>query len=193
LKASSFILMKKQTIALVIGIMFLGLASAMYAGNCQEVYLDFDNLDNVTYTSIGNQSDLEGLNVTLNGSYINICPVLNYKPDSFTLIFWDNSVKEVIKEVLQTTTKLLAPFAPYISDYVFQNFSKDSIHLSSWPKSNSKLIDKKLEDEFDVILQTIEKGFKRKRQTANWFEVATFQSNNPRRRFQIKERVSRDS
>jgi len=92
--------MKKQTIALVIGIMFLGLASAMYAGNCQEVYLDFDNLDNVTYTSIGNQSDLEGLNVTLNGSYINICPVLNYKPDSFTLIFWDNSVKEVIKEVV---------------------------------------------------------------------------------------------
>jgi len=75
--------MKKQTIALVIGIMFLGLASAMYAGNCQEVYLDFDNLDNVTYTSIGNQSDLVGLNVTLNGSYINICPVLNYKPDSF--------------------------------------------------------------------------------------------------------------
>jgi len=41
-----------------------------------------------------------GLNVTLNGSYINICPVLNYKPDSFTLIFWDNSVKEVIKEVV---------------------------------------------------------------------------------------------
>ncbi len=66
--------------------------------------------------------------------------------------------KEIIKEVLQTTTKLLAPFAPYISDYVFQNFSKDSIHLSSWPKSNSKLIDKKLEEEFDLILQIIEKG-----------------------------------
>ena len=34
----------------------------------------------------------------------------------------------------------------------------ESIHLSSWPKTDKKLIDKKLEEEFKVALLIIEKG-----------------------------------
>ena len=77
---------------MVLGIFLLASASAMYAGECDQVDLSsLESLDNVAYTSVGNQSDLEGLNITLNGTFVDICPVINYKPDNFTLIFWDDS------------------------------------------------------------------------------------------------------
>ena len=46
--------------------------------------------------------------------------------------------KEIIGEVLEKISLLLAPFAPYISEYIYSDFSKDSIHLSAWPKYNQK-------------------------------------------------------
>jgi len=92
--------MKKQITTIILGIMFLGLASALFAGDCQEVQLDFTNLDNVAYTTINNQSNLEGLNVSINGNLVSICPVINYKPDNFTIIFWDNTPEVVVKEVI---------------------------------------------------------------------------------------------
>jgi len=67
-------------------------------------------------------------------------------------------IKEVLAEVLEKISLLLAPYAPYITEYIYEDFSKESVHLSDWPKSDKKLINKKLEEKFSLILEVIEKG-----------------------------------
>ena len=57
------------------------------------------NLTNPLYTVVGNSSNLEGLNVTFENGNITISPALNYQPDNFTLIFFDNLTREVIKTI----------------------------------------------------------------------------------------------
>jgi len=92
--------MKKQILVIIIGMVFLSLASAIYAGECLSVDLsELESLDNVVYDVVGNSSNLEGLKIELNGTIANICVVTNYRPDSFTIIFIDNSTKETIIEV----------------------------------------------------------------------------------------------
>ena len=66
--------------------------------------------------------------------------------------------KDILKEILEKVSLLLAPFAPYISEYLYQNFERNSVHLSKWPKANEKKIDFKLDKEFENVLQIIEKG-----------------------------------
>ena len=66
--------------------------------------------------------------------------------------------KEILGEILKKISLLLAPYAPYISEYIYQEFEKESVHLSSWPKANLKKIDSKLETEFNHIFAIIEKG-----------------------------------
>ena len=66
--------------------------------------------------------------------------------------------KEIVSEILEKVSLLLAPFAPYITEYIYQNFSKSSVHLSKWPEIQRKKIDKKLESKFFYVLQVIEKG-----------------------------------
>jgi len=95
--------MKNVIITIVLGIFFISLTSAIYGGECEQLDLsDLESLDNVVYIPIGNSSNLEGLNIYLNGTNVNICPALNYKLDNFTLVFWDNTpeIKEVVKEVV---------------------------------------------------------------------------------------------
>lgn len=69
-----------------------------------------------------------------------------------------NDTREILGEILEKISLMLAPFAPYISEYVYQNFSKKSVHLSSWPNSNKKLIDKNLENNFKTTFEIIERG-----------------------------------
>lgn len=73
-----------------------------------------------------------------------------------------DDTKEIIGEVLEKISLLLAPFAPYVTEHIYQNFSKgkNSVHLSSWPKANAKKIDKKLEEQFEKMLKIIESGLK---------------------------------
>ncbi|VVB83911.1 Isoleucine--tRNA ligase [uncultured archaeon] len=66
--------------------------------------------------------------------------------------------KEVVGEVLEKISLILAPFAPYISEYIHSEFSKESVHLSKWAKADKKKIDKKLEEEFKFVFEIIEKG-----------------------------------
>ena len=69
-----------------------------------------------------------------------------------------DDTRDILREVLRNTSLLIAPFAPYISEYIYQDFDKKSVHLSYFPKTNKKLIDKKLEEEFHIAMQIIEKG-----------------------------------
>jgi len=69
--------------------------------------------------------------------------------------------KEVVGEIMKTLSLLLAPYAPYISEAIYQEFKKgNSVHLDSWPKYNKKIIDKKLEDEFMIVTKIIEVGLR---------------------------------
>lgn len=52
--------------------------------------------------------------------------------------------------VLLTLSKLIAPFAPFISEEIYKNLTKkESVHLENWPKVNKKLINKKLNQEME--------------------------------------------
>jgi isoleucyl-tRNA synthetase len=66
--------------------------------------------------------------------------------------------KEILEEVLKKISLLLAPFAPYISEYIYKEFSKKSVHLSSWPKQEEKKIDLELEKEMELAMKVIELG-----------------------------------
>ncbi|MBD5631722.1 MAG: isoleucine--tRNA ligase [Clostridia bacterium] len=64
--------------------------------------------------------------------------------------------------VLVTLAKLTAPYTPFIAEMMYQNlvpeFYKDapkSVHLCSFPVCNEKLIDKKLEDGMEQVLQIV--------------------------------------
>jgi len=88
--------MKNKILAIIFGIALISLASALYSGECMEVDLSgLENLENLNYDVVGNESDLEGLTIDLNGTTANICTVKNYKPDSFTIIFFSNE-KEIV-------------------------------------------------------------------------------------------------
>ncbi len=88
--------MKKQITTITLGILMIAGAMAMYAGN----EMTFEtNLTNPYYTVTGNASSLEGLNITFNSGNITISTPLNYKSDNFTLIFFDNETREVVKTV----------------------------------------------------------------------------------------------
>jgi len=67
--------------------------------------------------------------------------------------------KKIVGEVLKNVSLLLAPFAPYITEKIYSQFSKNSVHLSKWPKADEKKINKKLEESFDSVLEMIERGF----------------------------------
>ncbi|RLJ06855.1 MAG: isoleucine--tRNA ligase, partial [Candidatus Aenigmatarchaeota archaeon] len=58
---------------------------------------------------------------------------------------------------LETCLKLLAPFAPFISEKLWLScFNQQSVHLQPWPKPDPGLIDKKLEDDFKLGLELVE-------------------------------------
>ena len=61
---------------------------------------------------------------------------------------------------LITILKLFAPIMPFITEEIYQNYykknlKKSSIHLLEWPESNKKLIDNKIEELGDKVVEAI--------------------------------------
>ncbi|MDI6643289.1 MAG: valine--tRNA ligase [Candidatus Hodarchaeaceae archaeon] len=61
-----------------------------------------------------------------------------------------NAAKFTLYHVILSTTKLLAPFVPHFTEEVYQTyFARDyqypSVHVSSWPETNEKLVDESAE------------------------------------------------
>ncbi|HEX8060719.1 MAG TPA: isoleucine--tRNA ligase, partial [Cyclobacteriaceae bacterium] len=51
---------------------------------------------------------------------------------------------------LVTVSQLMAPVAPFFSEWIYKNLTaKDSVHLSDFPKTNTKAVDKDLEQSMD--------------------------------------------
>lgn len=64
-----------------------------------------------------------------------------------------------LHEVLLTLSKLIAPFAPYIAEEIFTGLSfEESVHLQEYPIADITQIDKKLEDEMQVMIDLITMG-----------------------------------
>ena len=79
-------------------ISLISLSSALYAGECMEINLsELNSSEDILWFVVGNSSNLEGLNIELDGTSASVCPVVNYKPDKFTLVFF-NKEKEIVIE-----------------------------------------------------------------------------------------------
>jgi len=92
--------MNKTILTIILGVALISLASALYGGECLEVDLsELESLDNLVYTVVGNSSNLIGLTINFNGTEASICTPINYKPDSFTIVFLNNLTQIVVKEV----------------------------------------------------------------------------------------------
>lgn len=83
-------------IALSIFLTSLVSSTVIYGGENFSFKTDFTD---PVFVVTGNSSNLEGMNVTFNGTHINISLAVNYKPDNFTLIFFDKEIKEITKKV----------------------------------------------------------------------------------------------
>lgn len=80
--------------------------------------------------------------------------------------FWATELTEDKKSVYNTTyeiltelCKLIAPFAPYISEEIYRNLTNEvSVHLSTYPKANMDLIDNNLEEKMDLVKNLVTLG-----------------------------------
>jgi len=86
--------------------------------------------------------------------------------------FWvpeDNLDKDcaylTLYEVLVTLCKLLAPFVPFITEYIYQNLVRgcdpeqpDSVHLCDYPSHVESQIDIELEDSMLTVIRLVEAG-----------------------------------
>lgn len=68
-------------------------------------------------------------------------------------------------EVLRKLSIILAPFTPFLSESLYQRLvrnvdinGKESVHLEDYPEPNEALIDKKLIDEMEVVLEVVSCG-----------------------------------
>ena len=69
-------------------------------------------------------------------------------------------VSGVLKYVLLETSKLAAPFAPFLAEYIYVELvgQKKSVHWEDWPKADAKSIDTKLEKEMVRVRELVAKG-----------------------------------
>lgn len=88
--------MKKQITTIAMGLLMIGLASSMFAG---ENITFQTNLTDPVYTVAGNTSDLEGITVEFENGNITISSDPMMASDDFTMIFFDNITNEVIRTV----------------------------------------------------------------------------------------------
>nr|WP_026680302.1 isoleucine--tRNA ligase [Priestia megaterium] len=77
--------------------------------------------------------------------------------------FWgkgmDNSklaAYHTLYEILTTTSRLLAPFMPFITEDVHVNLTGNSVHVADFPNVDKNLLNKQLEKEMGGVLQVVE-------------------------------------
>jgi hypothetical protein len=99
------------------------------------------NYSDPVYIVTGNSSNLDGLNITYNGTHININSKLNMKPDNFTLTFFNKETKEVIKEIRVGGGSRTIYRDRNITEYI------------EVPRDIGKIIEKEVEVEVEKIVK----------------------------------------
>lgn len=105
--------------------------------------------------------------------------------------FWSSGMSadkraafSTLYEVLTKLSQLMAPYAPFVTEDIYSDLVKNSVHVSDYPKSDEALIDEKLEQEMEAVLEIIELtrsirnavGIKTKQPLANLVVVPTDES-----------------
>ncbi len=80
--------------------------------------------------------------------------------------FWSTELTEDKKAVYNTTyevltgiSKLVAPFAPFISEEIYQNLTgEESVHLADFPLVNKELVKKDVEEKMDLVRDLVGLG-----------------------------------
>ncbi|GIW65446.1 MAG: hypothetical protein KatS3mg093_425 [Candidatus Parcubacteria bacterium] len=76
----------------------------------------------------------------------------------------EEEVFDILNKIRKDLLVVLSPIIPFLTEEMWQDLKKkkivkeESVHLSYWPKSDKKKINKKLEKEFEEILKIIEAG-----------------------------------
>jgi isoleucyl-tRNA synthetase len=72
------------------------------------------------------------------------------------------TIYALLHHTLKTVTLLFNPITPYISEALYQKVYRqlepdlpESVNLASWPISNQKMLNKSLEEEFDILLKVV--------------------------------------
>ena len=69
------------------------------------------------------------------------------------------AVYKTTYEILYTVVKLAAPFAPYITEEIYDKLTGEkSVHLADFPKANEKHIDKTIEEKMDYVRDLVTLG-----------------------------------
>jgi len=60
---------------------------------------------------------------------------------------------KTLRWVILNTAKLLAPFTPFVTEYIYKEMGtgKQSVHLENWPDTESKFIEKELEEKMEEV------------------------------------------
>ena len=91
--------------------------------------------------------------------------------------------------VLLTLAKLTAPFIPFLSEKIYRDLievgPQSSVHLADWPKSDKKLIDKKLEDEMVRAREIVSLGLAERAK-------AGIKVRQPLQGLQVKDKISKE-
>lgn len=88
--------------------------------------------------------------------------------------FWDSELTESKKavylttyEVLLTLCKLCAPITPFLTEEIYRNLTdEESVHLSTFPKYDSKLVNAEAETRMDLVREVCSLG-RNARETVN--------------------------
>ena len=80
--------------------------------------------------------------------------------------FWATELSDDKKSVYNTTyevllgvSKLMAPFAPFLSDEIYKKLSgEESVHLAYFPETDKKLIDHTVEERMDLVRDLVGLG-----------------------------------
>ncbi|MEC5424268.1 isoleucine--tRNA ligase [Virgibacillus sp. C22-A2] len=77
--------------------------------------------------------------------------------------FWSSGMNDdkrsafsTLFEVLKKLTQLMAPYTPFVTEDIYSNLVKESVHLSDYPQPDETLIDEQLENDMDAVLEIIE-------------------------------------
>ncbi|WP_405309073.1 valine--tRNA ligase [Methanobrevibacter sp.] len=66
------------------------------------------------------------------------------------------AAKYTLRTVVETSLKLLAPIAPFFTEEVYQYFSDESIHTTSWPEVYDELINDEMENKGETTVELID-------------------------------------
>ncbi|MFB6116060.1 MAG: class I tRNA ligase family protein, partial [Candidatus Nanosalina sp.] len=74
----------------------------------------------------------------------------------------DKAASWTLRTVIEETNKLIAPFAPYISEKIYQDIEGelDSVHMEDYPSADEEMLDKELEKNMALAREIVEKSQK---------------------------------